>query len=141
MPASFQDLHDSFYNALCAGLGFVPQDNLQLIQPAAPLVAGPQADDALWSYFNSLPPLSLSRDYVASGGNQFFSNYRGLLSALQGQADAFTRELGVEGARAWKAHLRALQTYVTATTTPIAEDLPHNAFFSSGQGQRYLRTP
>lgn len=34
-----------------------------------------------------------------------------------------------------------IQTYVTATTTPITEDLPHNAFFSSGQGQRYLRTP
>lgn len=34
-----------------------------------------------------------------------------------------------------------IQTYVTATTTPIVEDLPHNAFFSSGQGQRYLRTP
>lgn len=119
MPVSFQDLHDGFYNALCAGLGFLPADNLQLIQPAAPLIAGPQADSALWSYFNSLPPLSLTQDYVASGGNQFFSNYRGLLSALQGQADAFTRELGEEGFRAWKAHLRALPTPAQVKGLPL----------------------
>lgn len=119
MPASFQDLHDGFYNALCRGLEFIPEDNFQLIQPAAPLLAGPQADDALWSYFNSIPPLSLTHDYVASGGNQFFSDYRGLLSALEGQVGAFTKELGVECTRAWKAHLRALPAPVPVKELPL----------------------
>lgn len=134
MSMSFQALHDGLYNALSKGLGFTPADNLQLIQPAAPLLAGPEADDALWGYFNSIPPLSLNHDYVASGGNQFFSDYRCLFSALQGQASAFKQVLGPEGIRAWKAQIRALPSPI-----PV-RDLPQH-FLSFAKTSRFASFP
>jgi len=102
MP-SFLDLQNGFYNALSQGLGFPPGSGFQIVQPSPPLTAGPASDPNrnVWNYFNNIPPFSLTQNYIASGGNQFFSDYNGLFSALQGQTNNFVTDVGPACNAAW----------------------------------------
>ncbi len=81
-PDSGQDamgaLQNQWYNAVTAGLGLSP-GTFQLIQPMVPLGAtSPQ----LWSYFNCIPPLSLTNNNVTGGGNFFYADYAGVISQM-----------------------------------------------------------
>jgi len=108
MSDSFLDLQSGFYNALIQGLGFKIGDLFQVVQPSPPLASGEQADRLLWNYFNNIPPFSLTQNYVASGGNQFFSNYSGLLSALiPATPSRFVEVVGQEVNDKWFAYSNA----------------------------------
>ncbi|WP_123834520.1 hypothetical protein [Methylobacterium currus] len=93
-PHNFQDLQAGFYNALSQGLGFSPNDPFQIIQPSPPLVAGETADQDLWAYLNNIPPYSLTQNTAISGGNQFLSNYQGVMSALLAAPNSFQSTIG-----------------------------------------------
>lgn len=115
---AFLDLQNGFYNAFSQGLGFPVGSPFQMLQPSTPLLSGSQADQALWAYFNNIPPYSLTQNYIASGGNQFFSDYRGLLSALQGAPNTFQQDIGQDCFNAW------IQYLPTVTPPPAASQLP-----------------
>ena len=107
MSDPFLDLQNGFYNALMQGLGFRIGDPFQVVQPSPPLASGPQADRLLWNYFNNIPPLSLTQNYIQSGGNQFFSNYTGLLSALvPATPSQFDKVVGPTISAEWLAYSR-----------------------------------
>lgn len=108
MATTFLDLQNGFYNALSQGLGFPPGSPFQLFQPSAPLINNIQGDQLLWNYFNNIPPFSLTQDYIASGGNQFFSDYKALLSALQGAPNTFEKDVGEDVYKAWMAYVSTL---------------------------------
>ena len=116
--ASFLDLQNGFYNALSQGLGFPPGSAFQISQPSPPLVPGAHQDQAVWNYFNLIPPFSLTNDYVQSGGNQFFSNYSGLLSTLQGAPNTFEQDVGPACNAAWNAYAMTLPLTVTLNMLP-----------------------
>jgi hypothetical protein len=105
-PNSFLDLQAGFYNALSQGLGYSPKDPFQVIQPSPPLSNGLQADALLWNYFNNIPPFSLTQNTVMSGGNQFLSNYQGVMSALMAAPNGFEE---VVGATCYNSFRNALQ--------------------------------
>ncbi len=109
-----QNLQNGWYNALTTGLGLDPS-RFQLAQPSSPLG---NTSDVLWAYFNNIPPLSLTAQFAASGGNRFYDDYRGVVSQLQSQGDgAFRRDLGDSYAQ-WMAYLGGLNPQ------PTFEDLP-----------------
>jgi hypothetical protein len=105
---TFLDLQNSFYNALVEGLGL--QGNFQIIQPSPPLLQGGGANGNgnLWNYFDNIPPESLTQNYISSGGNQFYSDYKGLLSALQGQPNNFVADVGPACNSAWNQYIQTL---------------------------------
>jgi hypothetical protein len=111
---TFTDLQNGFFNAFTTGLG-LSGSSFQLLQPSTPLLSGTQADQALWDYFNNIPPFSLTQNYLASGGNQFFSDYRGLLSALQGTPNTFRQDIGDEAYAAWIQYLPTLSPRPTSS--------------------------
>jgi hypothetical protein len=116
--SSFLDLQNGFYNALSQGLGFPPGSAFQISQPSPPLIAGPHQDQAVWNYFNLIPLYSLTNDYVQSGGNQFFSNYAGLLSTLQGAPNTFQQDVGPACYAAWNTYAMTLPLTVTLNMLP-----------------------
>lgn len=96
-PKNFLDLQNGFYNALAQGLGYSNQDPFQVIQPSPPLVGDPDdptADALLWAYLNNIPVASLTQNTVFSGGNQFLSDYQGVMSALQAAPNKFKSTIG-----------------------------------------------
>lgn len=111
---AMQTLQDQWYNALVAGLT-LDATRFQLAQPSAPLG---NTSDVLWAYFNNIPPLSLTAQFAASGGNRFYDDYRGVVSQLQSQGDgAFRRDLGDSYAQ-WQSYVAALNPL------PTIEELP-----------------
>ncbi len=114
MATTFTDLQNGFYNAFTTGLG-LSGSSFQLLQPSTPLLSGPQADQALWDYFNNIPPFSLTQNYIASGGNQFFSDYKGLLSALQGTPNSFRQDIGDEAYAGWIQYLPTVSPRPTSS--------------------------
>ena len=76
---SFTDIQNGLYNAMVEGLG-LSTDSFQLIHLAPPLLQG--NDRFLWNFFNNIPPFSLTQNYITSGGSQLFTNYEGLMDAL-----------------------------------------------------------
>jgi hypothetical protein len=115
---TFLDLQNGFYNALSQGLGYPPGSFFQIAQPSPPLVPGPKQDQAVWNYFNLIPAFSLTNNYVMSPGNQFFSNYSGLLSALQGAPNTFVQDVGPACNAAWNAFANTLPYTVTLSQFP-----------------------
>jgi hypothetical protein len=101
----FLNLQDGFYNTLSQGLGFPPGSPFQLLQPSTPLVSSTSVDQMLWAYFDNIPPYSLTQNYIASGGNRFFSDYKGLLSALVGAPNTFVQDIGNDVYAQWLAYL------------------------------------
>lgn len=115
MADSFLNLQNGFYNALCQGLG-LSQNSFQLLQPSPPLVPG--NDSALWSYFNNIPPYSLTQNYIVSAGNQFFSDYKGLISALKAPPNTFQQDIGTSVYNAWISYVSGLSVAPAATSLP-----------------------
>lgn len=114
--ASYIDLQNGFYNAFSQGLGFAPNVPFQMVQPSPPLVAGTIQDQQMWNYFNNIPPYSLTQNFIASGGNQFFSDYSGLFSALQGATNGFASNVGPACNTAWLAYFATVPF-----TTPMSQ--------------------
>jgi hypothetical protein len=115
---TFLDLQNGFYNALSQGLGFPPGSPFQMIQPSPPLVSGPNQDQAVWNYFNLVPTATLTNNYIESGGNQFFSDYSGLLSALAGAPNTFKQDVGEACNAAWTAYAGTLPWSVSLNMFP-----------------------
>ncbi|WP_288588800.1 hypothetical protein [uncultured Methylobacterium sp.] len=105
-PQNFVDLQAGFYNALVQGLGFSPNDAIQVTQPSPPLVGGDSADQDLWAYLNSIPPFSLTMNTSLSGGNQFLSNYQAVMSALKAAPNSFESTIGPGCFAAYQAALK-----------------------------------
>lgn len=114
--STYLDLQNGFYNAFSQGLGFAPGIPFQMVQPSPPLIDGAKADQLLWNYFNNIPPYSLTQNYIASGGNQFTSDYSGLFSALQGAPNSFEQDVGPKCNTAWNAYAAVLPI-----TTPLSQ--------------------
>ncbi len=122
MSDPFLDLQNGFYNAFSQGLGFPIGSPFQILQPSTPLLSGVGADNALWNYLNNIPPFSLTQNFVASGGNQFYTDYRGLLSALQGAPNTFKQDIGEDAYNAW------LQYLPSVTPRPTSDQLAQTFF-------------
>lgn len=115
--SDFLDLQNGWYNGLIQGLG-QNQDSFQIIQPAPPIASGTAANPTYWAYFNNIPPKTLTAQFVASGGNQFYNNYRGLLSALEPTRKIDVKaDIGAENFAAWHA-------YVLTQPTPAMNQIP-----------------
>ena len=96
---AFVTIQNGLYNALAQGLGLNRQ-TFQIIQPAAPLLAGDNR--FLWNFFNNIPPRSLTQNYIASGGNQLFSNYIALMGALSPATEVdLEGDIGADNLRAF----------------------------------------
>jgi hypothetical protein len=78
---TYTDLQNGLYNLISQAIGLGPSSGLQLVQPSVPLPSS-TSDITLWNYMNNIPPFSLTQTYTQSGGNQFFSDYEALMSAL-----------------------------------------------------------
>lgn len=105
--ASFLDLQNGFYNAFTQGLGLPPGSAFQLSQPSPPLMPGVNQDVMLWNYFNQIPPFTLTSNYQQSGGNEFFTDYSGLLSALNPAQNSFEQDVGTQCSNDWWAYVGA----------------------------------
>jgi hypothetical protein len=93
-PSNFIDLQAGFYNALSQGLGYSPSDPFQIIQPSPPISSGQTANQELFDYLNAIPPASLTHNMSFSGGNQFLSDYQGVMSALKAAPNTFRATIG-----------------------------------------------
>lgn len=101
----FLDLQNGWYNGFIQGMGQT-EDYFQIIQPAPPLLA---KDAVLWAYFNNIPPNSLTQNYIESGGNQFYNNYRGLMSALEQTRNVdVQQDIGGENYKNWQQYMNKL---------------------------------
>lgn len=108
-------LSTQWYNTLVTGLKLDP-NQFQLLQPAAPLGA---TSDALWAYFNNLPPASLVNNLDVSGGNRFYEDYQAVVSQLRSQqGDLFRTDLG-DSYTDWMAYVKTL------SPAPALKDLPN----------------
>jgi len=113
---TYLDLQNGFYNGFSQGLGFAPDIPFQMVQPSPPLIAGANQDQQLWNYFNNIPPFSLTQNYIASGGNQFTSDYAGLLGSLKGAPNTFEQDVGPQCNTAWNSYVNTLPM-----TTPLSQ--------------------
>ena len=109
--STFLDLQNGWYNGFLQGMGQSP-NSFQIIQPAPPIASGAAANSTFWAYYNNLPPLSLTQQFLASGGNQFYNNYRALMSAL-----VPSRSVNVEG-DIGAANYKKWQNYILSLATP-----------------------
>jgi hypothetical protein len=114
---TFLDIQNGFYNGITQALGATPAA-FQLFQPSTPLVSGPTANQELWNYLNNIPPFSLTQNYIAGGGNQFFSDYKGLLAALKGQPNTFQADIGEICFAAWVLHVSSLTPFPSPNQLP-----------------------
>ncbi|HYH47192.1 MAG TPA: hypothetical protein VEG34_16045 [Thermoanaerobaculia bacterium] len=126
-PSNFQELQNGFYNAFLTGVGFNDGDPVQLLQPSNPLISGSNADTLLWQYFNFLPPDSLTASFMLSGGNQFLSNYQGVMSALEAQPNSFASTVGPDCLAAWQ---KAIQDGTVKLGSDIGTQFRNWAMFS-----------
>ena len=72
--STFLDLQNGWYNGFTQAMG-QNVNAFQIIEPAPPIASGAAANSTLWAYYNNIPPLSLTQQFMASGGNQFYSNW------------------------------------------------------------------
>lgn len=101
-------LQNGFYNAMCSWFGLDPQ-RFQIVQPSPPLPSVGDVDKFVWNYFNNIPPRSLTQNYIASGLNQFFSNFSSLLSVVEPAVESqFVKVVPQDVRDAWKAYLKSL---------------------------------
>lgn len=111
---AMQSLQDQWYNTLVAGLG-LDASTFQIAQPSTPLG---DTSDVLWATFNNIPPLSLTAQFTASGGNRFYDDYAAVVSQLISQGDgAFRRDLGDQYG-AWMSYVLSL------SPLPAPDQLP-----------------
>ncbi|MFG2178361.1 hypothetical protein ACGFLS_06525 [Streptomyces abikoensis] len=113
----FITVQNQLYNALVEGLGQSNQ-TFQLLQPAAPITSD-GGDRFLWSFLNNIPPLSIDQNYTQSGGNQLFSDYKGVLSALRPATKVdIKQEIGQENFENFVKYLQSLKPIPPANQFP-----------------------
>jgi hypothetical protein len=113
---SFLNLQNGFYNGLCQGLGLSPAA-FQILQPSPPLLK--DSDVNLWNYFNNIPPFSLTQNYISSGGNRYFDNYKGLIGALKATRDIDLKgDIGSDVYNAWLAYVSRIAPLPAPNTLP-----------------------
>lgn len=108
-------LQNQWYNTLSAAVG--GNASFQILQPNDPIP--PQAtNDLVWQFFNNLPPDSLNFNLTLSGGNQFYSDYAGVLSQLQ--SNALTNFQAVLGSYypLWQQYLGTINPFPSLTQLP-----------------------
>lgn len=112
-------LYKQWYNASVNGLRLT-ENTFQLLQPNAPLGA---TSDQVWMYFNMIPPQSLVGNLDVDGMNQFYSDYRAVVSKLQSSGgDQFRQDTG--------DYYQPWLTYISEVSPiPAPADLP-GVFFS-----------
>lgn len=116
--STFLDLQNGWYNGFSQGLGQSP-DSFQIIQPAPPIASGSAANSIFWAYYNNIPPFSLTQQFAASGGNQFYNDYRGLLSALVPSREINVKEdIGAANYAKWQAYVLRLPTLPSMNQIP-----------------------
>lgn len=106
---NFEELQAGFYNAFAAGFGYSEKDYFQIIQPAFPLDEDEDedvADQDLWDYLNRIPPYSLTNNTVLSPGDQFLSQYEGVIGALLADEHDY---LKIIGESCWKSYTQAIE--------------------------------
>lgn len=116
--STFLDLQNGWYNGFIQGMSQNP-NSFQIIQPAPPIASGAAANSTLWSYFNNIPPLSLTQQFMASGGNQFYSNYRALMSALMPSRTVnVQQDIGEDNFLNWQKYILSLSTPISMNQLP-----------------------
>lgn len=116
MPPSFQDLQNGLYNFIQDMLGLTNANNLQLIQPGVSLPSG-TTNATVWSFMNEIPLLSSSES--GFDGDQFFSDYEALMSALQPSVNInLESDIGSAAYNAWQSYLGNLSTAPNPTQQP-----------------------
>lgn len=120
MSDAFTALQNGFFNAMTAGLN-QSASTFQILQPTTPLVAS-TGDKALWAYLNNIPPYSLTQNYIASGGNQFFSDYNAVVAQMKsGNTIDLEADIGTEAYQDWKLYIRS---YARQNGYPSPNQLP-----------------
>lgn len=120
MSSPEQTLQNQWYNTIATVVG--GNADFQILQPNNP-ISGLSTDDQVWQYFNNMPPASLTSNLTLSGGNQFYSDYTGVLSQLV--SNALTNFQNVLGSYypLWQRYLAAQNPLPPLTQLP-------NVFFS-----------
>ncbi|MFT6502428.1 MAG: hypothetical protein ACJASQ_002554 [Crocinitomicaceae bacterium] len=114
----FQTLQDGWYNGIVSGLG-LSSSTFQILQPNPPIIEQ-SGDTVLWGYFNNIPPFSLTQQFAASGGNQFYSDYRALMSALEPSSSVDPETvIGQPAYDEWVAYVRGLSVFPSANQYPV----------------------
>jgi hypothetical protein len=115
---TYSDLQNGLYNLMMQGLGFAPGSPFQMVQPSTPLPAS-TSNNTLWAYMNNLPPFSLTQNYIQSAGNQFFSDYAALMSALQPSVTIDVKaDVGADVYAQFVAYVLGLPAPVAVTQLP-----------------------
>lgn len=116
--STFLDLQNGWYNGFLQGMGQSP-NSFQMIQPAPPIASGTAANSILWAYYNNIPPFSLTQQFAPSGGNQFYNNYRALMSALvPSRSINVENDIGSANFKKWQAYVLNLATPPTMNQLP-----------------------
>jgi hypothetical protein len=115
MP-SFTDVQNGLYNLIQGALGLTNASNFQLIQPGVSMPAG-TTNATLWSWMNDIPPLALAQS--GSAGDQFFSDYETVMSALQPTVTINLQgDVGVSVYNAFMAYIGGLTNPPSPTQYP-----------------------
>src|SRR5688572_155955 len=106
--STFLDLQNGWYNGFMQGMG-LNANSFQIIQPAPPIASGTAATPTFWAYYNNIPPFSLTQQFQASGGNQFYSDYRALMSALTPTRNIDVQsDVGADVFKKWQKYILGL---------------------------------
>jgi hypothetical protein len=123
----FQQLQNGLYNVMTEALGLTKANNFQLIQPAVSF-QNPHTDASVWQWMNEIPPAKLIAS--GSGGNQFFSDYETVVSALKPSiAINFAADIGQAANDAWMRYLAGLRPVPNPAQQP---SLFYNWAFAHG---------
>jgi hypothetical protein len=113
---SFVDLQNGLYNLIQEALGLTNASNFQLIQPGVSFPSG-TTDATVWSWMNNIPPLALSQS--GSGGDQFFSDYEVVMSALSPTVNInFEGDIGTTVFNDWLSYVSSLANQPSASQLP-----------------------
>lgn len=112
----FADLQKAFFAAFIQGLGYSVNQPAQVVQPAPPIVGDDddEADEILWSYLNTIPAFSLTRNTTLSSGVDFLTNYSAVMASLQSPPNNFESTVGPV----------CFEAYMTAIENGVAEPSP-----------------
>lgn len=98
-----QTLTAQWYNTVVNGCGLDP-NTFQLVQGAAPVGS---TSEQLWNIFDAIPPLSVNQKFSGSQGNNFSTDYGGVINNLKPQnANKFEQDMGDYYAD-WRSYLKS----------------------------------
>lgn len=112
----FPSIQNGLYNFMMQALGLNNSNNLQLIQPAVDLPSN-TSNATLWNWMNNIPSYTLIQS--GGGGDQFFSDYETVMSALKPSVTInFQSDIGNTAYNAWLTYLTSLTPIPTPTQQP-----------------------